>query len=141
MTATADIPVQVHSTGTRLRLRALVAMGHSQARLSRALGRSEWLTSRIINGGQLTVPPDLRADAEALYDAWWNKRPPETTPAERKAAAAARARARRCEWVQPMALDDDELDLPGYQPQGEWRPATGTGVAHDPYPLGVRRPA
>ena len=141
MTATAEISAPVDATGTRLRLRALVAMSHSQARIARALGQPDWIISRVINGVIREVSPQLRADAAALYDAWWDKRPPENTFTERIAAAAARARAQRCRWPQPMALDDDDLDTPGYRPRGGWRPAIGTGVADDPYPLGVRRPA
>jgi hypothetical protein len=32
------------------------------------------------------------------------------------------------------ALDDDQLDVPGYRPQYGWKPATGTGVAPDILP-------
>ena len=150
MTATAEIAIleeshrasrksgNVDAIGTRLRLRALCAMGHSQARISRALGQPDWIISRVINGVIREVSPQLRADALTLYDLWWNLRPPERTPAERKAAAGARTRARRGRWVQAMALDDDHLDTPGYRPRGGWLPATGTGVATDPYPLGRR---
>ena len=88
---------------------------------------------------QVTASPlALRADVIALYAAWWDKRPPETTPAERVAAALARNRARRGGWCPGMGLDDDGLEDPGYQPQCTWRPATGTGVAGDD-PLGKGR--
>jgi hypothetical protein len=33
-----------------------------------------------------------------------------------------------------MGLDDDLLDVPGYEPHCAWRPAIGTGTAAD-YPL------
>ena len=110
----------------------------TQARIARALGQSEWIISRIINGNQNTVSPQLRADALALYDIWWDRRPPETTPAERAAATAARARAQRGRWSQPLGLDDEYLDTPGYRPRSTYRPAEGVGVADDPYPLGRR---
>ncbi len=138
MTATAEIAAPVHAIGTRLRLRALVAMGHSQARIARALGQPDWLISRVINGVIREVSPELRADALALYDIWWDRRPPETTAAERTAAAAARARARRGRWSQPLGLDDEHLDTPGYRPRSTYRPAEGVGVADNPYPLGHR---
>jgi hypothetical protein len=32
------------------------------------------------------------------------------------------------------ALDDDWLDIPGYQPEYGWKPATGTGTAPDIHP-------
>ncbi len=141
MTATAEVSAPFDAIGTRLRLRALVAMGHSQARIARALGQSDWLISRIITGAQRAVPLQLRTDALALYDAWWDRRPPERTAAERKAAAAARARAKRGKWSQPLGLDDEHVDSPGYRPRCTYRPAEGVGVADDPYPLGHRRPA
>ncbi len=135
MTATVETPPLVDAIGTRLRLRALVAMGHSQARIARALGQPDWIISRVINGVIREVSPDLRADAVVLYDAWWCLRPPETTRPERVAAVAARARARRCGWCTAAGLDDDELDVPGYRPRSTYRPAEGVGVADDD-PLG-----
>jgi hypothetical protein len=125
------------AAGTRLRLRALAAMGHSDARIARALGQPGLLITRIVGGTTHTVPPELRADVLALYDAWWDKRPPERTAAERRAAAAARTRAQRGRWCPGLALDNAELDVPGYRPRATWRPATGTGLAGD-YPLGPR---
>ena len=153
MTATAEIAIleeshragkksgDVDAIGTRLRLRALCAMGHSQARISRALGQPDWIISRVINGVIREVSPDLRADVTALYDIWWCLRPPERTRPERVAAQAARARAKRGRWSQPLGLDDEHLDTPGYRPRSTYRPAEGTGVATDPYPLGRRRSA
>ena len=114
-------------------------MGHSDARIARALGEPAWVVTKIMNRTARTVTPGLRADVMALYDAWWDKRPPERTPAERAAAAAARSRARRGSWCPGMGLDDDELDDPGYTPRCTWRPATGTGTAGDD-PLGRLSP-
>jgi len=129
---------RIDAIGTRLRLRALGAMGHSDARIARALGEPAWLITRIINRQARTVPLTLRNDVAALYDAWWDKRPPERTPAEQAAAAAARIRAQRGRWCTGGGLDDDELDVPGYVSRCMWRPATGTGVAADD-PLGRAR--
>ena len=126
---------EVDAIGTRLRLRALAAMGHSDGRIARALGRPAWLITRIINRQALTVSPELKADVCRLFDAWWDKRPPERTRAETRAAAAARARARRGRWCPGMGLDEEDVDTPGYRPRSTWRPATGTGIAHDD-PLG-----
>jgi hypothetical protein len=146
MTAAAEWPrivgegdagaVRVPAGGTRLRLRALAAMGHSDARIARALGESPRVVTTVMSARARTVSRELRADVAALYEAWWDKRPPGRTPAERAASAAARSRARRSRWCPGMGLDDDELDVPGYRPQAAWRPATGTGVAADD-PLGT----
>jgi len=149
MTATAEIPAleetcrtggdmdRVNAIGTRLRLRALGAMGHSDSRIARALGTSPCVITAIITRETRTVTPELRELALQLYDAWWDKTPPEQTLAERAAATAARTRARRGRWCPGMGLDDDEVDVPGYAPRCTWRPAIGTGVADDD-PLGRR---
>ena len=79
--------------GTRLRLRALHVMGHGSARIARALGASEDTIQRLVRGDARTVSPQLRDAVADLYDAWWDKRAPERTRAERAAAAAARRRA------------------------------------------------
>ena len=136
MAATAGMTLaqpagRVNAIGTRLRLRALGAMGHCDTRLARALGTSPCVITAIITRATRTVTPGLRADVLALYDAWWDKTPPERTPAERAAATAARNRARRGRWCPGMGLDDDDLEDPGYRPQCTWRPATGTGTAAD----------
>jgi hypothetical protein len=117
--------------GTRLRLRALHVMGHSSARIARALGIREMTIRRIVRGDASSVSPQLRDAVTDLYDAWWDKRAPERTRAERAAAAAARRRAIAGNWCAAAALDDDQLDTPGYRPSYGWKPATGTGIASD----------
>jgi hypothetical protein len=132
-------PGPVSVSGARLRIRALLAMGHSTGRIARALGgsTSARCVQRIARGDTTEIPPGLRARIGRLYDAWWDLVPPERTAAERHAAAAARRWARWRRWCTGMGLDDDELDQPGYQPYSSWQAATGTGVASD-NPLGVR---
>ena len=125
--------------GTRLRLRALHVMGHGSARLARALGVRETAISELVRGDARTVSPKLRDKVITLYDAWWDKRAPERTRAERGAATTARNRALAGNWCAPAALDDDQLDTPGFRPQYGWKPATGTGVAPDIRPLTRRR--
>jgi hypothetical protein len=122
---------RVDAGGSRLRLRALHVMGHGSARISRALGVREETIQRLARGDTTLVSPALRDTITDLYDAWWDKRAPERTRAERAAATTARRRACTANWCAPMALDDDKLDTPGYRPRSHWRPATGTGVAPD----------
>src|SRR6185312_10140971 len=69
--------------GTRLRLRALHVMGHGSARIARALGTSEDTIQRLVRGDAHTVSLQLRDAVADLYDAWWDKRAPERTRAER----------------------------------------------------------
>jgi len=117
--------------GTRLRLRALHVMGHGSARISRALGVREETIQRLVRGDARTISPPLRDAIADLYDAWWDKRAPERTRAERAAAARARRRAIAGNWCAGAALHDDQLDVPGYRPRTGYRPATGTGIAPD----------
>ncbi len=117
--------------GTRLRLRALHVMGHGSARLARALGVREDTIQRLVRGDARTISPPLRDAIADLYDAWWDKRAPERTRAERAAAARARRRAIAGNWCPGAALNDDQLDTPGYRPRTGYRPATGTGIAAD----------
>ncbi len=124
--------------GTRLRLRALHVMGHGSARISRALGVREETIQRLVRGDARTISPPLRDAIADLYDTWWDKRAPERTRAERAAAARARRRATAGNWCAGAALNDDQLDIPGYRPRTGYRPATGTGTAPD-IRLPVRR--
>ena len=75
MTATVETPQLIDAIGTRLRLRALCAMGHSQTRIARALGEPIWVINRIMGGVTRVVSPQLRADAGALVRLWWAPRP------------------------------------------------------------------
>jgi hypothetical protein len=129
MTRARPGPRRVDAGGTMLRLRALHVMGHGSARIARAIGASEPAIQRITRGHAKTVSHALRAAVAQIYDRWWDKQAPELTKAERAAAKAARRRARRGNWCPGAALDDDQLDRPGYQPAQGWRPACGTGVA------------
>ena len=83
MSVAADNPAilgesadRVNVIGTRLRLRALTAMGHSDARIARALGEPAWVVTKIMSRATRTVSPELRELAVQLYDAWWDMTPP-----------------------------------------------------------------
>jgi hypothetical protein len=122
---------RVDAGGTRLRLRALHLMGHGSARIARAIGAREMTIRALTRGDITTISPHLRDVIADLYDIWWDKRAPERTRAERAAATAARRRASTGNWCAAAALDDAQLDIPGYRPRSRWRPATGTGTGTD----------
>jgi len=126
--------------GIMWRLRALVAMGHTCSRMAAATGIPPATVRRVVRGEALSISPELRQTATALFDVWWDKTPPQRTRQEKLAAANARKRAARNNWPPPAGLDEDELDQPGYQPQSGWRYARGAGVADD-HPLTERRAA
>jgi hypothetical protein len=122
---------RVDAGGTRLRLRALHVMGHGSARIARALGVREMTIRSLVRGDTTAIGVSLRDAVTGLYDAWWDKRAPERTGAERGAATAARRRAIAGNWCAGAGLDDDDLDTPGYKPASNWKPAAGTGTAPD----------
>jgi hypothetical protein len=126
--------------GIMWRLRALVAMGHTCSRMAAATGIPSATVRRIVRGQTLTVSPELRRAVTGLFDAWWDKTPPQRTRQEKLAARTALKRAARNNWPPPAGLDEDELDQPGYQPQYGWRRARGTGIADD-HPVGARKAA
>jgi hypothetical protein len=141
-TATTRLPTvrvlprsRVDAGGSRLRLRALHVMGHGSARIARTLGVRESAIQQLVRGDAATVSPRLRDAITNLYEAWWDKRAPERTPAQRGAATVARRRAIAGNWCAGAGLDDDLLDTPGYRPSQGWKPATGTGVASDTRPI------
>lgn len=117
--------VRRDATGTRRRLQALIALGYPAASLARRLEIDPRRVKCIIRGTTATVTSGLHATVRHLYDQLWDVRPPERTPAERKAAAAARALAASKGWPTPAGLDDDRIDDPAYRPRTQWRPATG----------------
>src|ERR1022692_3669910 len=126
---------RIDAGGTRLRLRALHVMGHSSARIARAAGATDRTIRTLVRGDARTISPRLRDAITTVYDAWWDKRAPVRTSAQRAAATAARRRAIAGNWCAGAGLDDDLLDTPGYRPACGWRPAQGTGVGADIRPV------
>ena len=62
--------------------------------------------------------------------------PPNAPASNAAPPPLARRRAIAGNWCAAAALDDDQLDVPGYRPRQGWKPATGTGTAPD-----IRPPA
>ena len=145
----ADIgPPRSPANGPMWRLRSLIAMGHATGHLTTALAAPAHIIEPLIRGDRATIATELRDDIGRLFDAWWDKQPPQHTPAEKAAASKARHRAARHGWPCPAALDEDELDQPGYRPSARWRHALGSGIAaadplgnnHHPHPPCRRSP-
>jgi hypothetical protein len=142
-------PPRAAANGPMWRLRSLIAMGHPTGRITAALAAPAHVIEPLIRGDRATITTTLAGDIGRLFEAWWDKQPPQRTPAEKAAASKARHRAARHGWPCPAALDDDDLDQPGYQPSAQWRHACGTGIAaadplgknHHPHPPHRRSPA
>lgn len=131
---------RMNANGTAWRMRSLIAMGHDATRIARALGVSPGLVQRLIRGERQTVTVSFHVQASRLWDAWWDKTPPERTAVERRAASRARHQAEHHNWPAAAGLDEELLDTPGYRPRCHYRPATGTGIAADFSPRQSWRP-
>jgi len=140
MTAPADVTsadligtalLRLDAGGAMWRLRSLVAMGHDASRIGHALQVHPKAIQKLLRGETAEVEPGLRDLVCQLWNAWWDKRPPERTRTERRLASTARRRAEQHGWCPPLGLDEDELDEPGYRPYSRYREASGTGVAAD----------
>ena len=132
---TGTTVLRLDAGGTMWRLRSLVAMGHDAGRIARALQIHPTTIQKLLRGETAEVEPELRDLGCQLWNAWWDKRPPERTRTERRQASAARRRAEQHGWCPPLGLDEDELDEPGYRPYSRYRKASGTGVAAGFHPL------
>jgi DNA-binding CsgD family transcriptional regulator len=112
-----------NACGSRRRLQALVALGHSPAELARQLAISQPRLHRLLHGETQRVSTDIRRSVNGLYGRLWNQQPSERTRRQRTAAEAARHHAKSARWPPPMALDDDKIDDPAYRPKAAWRQA------------------
>ena len=113
-------------------------MGHTTQRIAAALGTTRSMIGPLVTGQRVTVAVPLREDITRLFDAWWDKHPPQPAPADKTAAIRALQRAAVHNWPCPAALTEDQLDTPGYQPADRWRHSKGTGPAAED-PLGKQR--
>ncbi len=131
-------PQRAPANGSMWRLRSLVAMGHTTQRIAAALGTTSGMINPLVTGQRVTVQAPLRDDITRLFDAWWDKHPPQQAPADKTASIHALQRAAVHNWPCPAALNEDQLDTPGYQPTDRWRYSKGTGPAAED-PLGKQR--
>jgi hypothetical protein len=129
---------RLDSGGTTWRLRSLIAMGHDSSRIARAMNVRPERIRKLVRGDTATVSPEFCDLVCQLWNAWWDKRPPEATLGERRTASTARRRAERNSWPAAAGLDEDQLDDPGYRPFCCYRPAEGTGIACDFRPSAER---
>ncbi len=99
----------VDGAGTRRRLQALVAVGWTRSKLAEHIGIHHTNLCGIVTAD--SVRADTARKVAAAYDALWDRQPPMGTPADRRAAAAARREAAEKGWLPPAAWDDDLIDL------------------------------
>jgi len=103
-------------TGTQRRLRALVALGWSQAKLADQI---EWTPAnfgQLIHGTYGHVIVETARRVRRLYDELNEQRPPEQTHRDKIAASRARRYAASNGWTPPVSWDDDTIDDPSAHP-------------------------
>ena len=109
----------VDATGSIRRLRALNAIGWSDAEVMRKAGRRPAEAWMMTQSGRCYA--STRAAIAAAYDDLWDKTPPRSSGATR-----AIRRAQLNGWPPPLAWDDDHgphgIDNPDAQP---WAPTAG----------------
>jgi hypothetical protein len=102
------------ATGTHRRLRALVTIGWSQAKLAARLSMEPGNFGKTIRS--LRVQAVTARAVRALYDELWTVAPPEDDHRERISVSRAKNYARAHGWLPPMAWDDDQIDDPDAEP-------------------------
>jgi hypothetical protein len=111
---------QATLAGGQRRVRALMARAWPLEEIARQAGIDTASLERLL-AQRKAAPDQVRRIAE-VYERLWDQLLPLGTAAQRKAADAALARARRSRWAPPMAWDDDVLDDPAGRPAPGWRP-------------------
>jgi plasmid maintenance system antidote protein VapI len=115
-----------NACGSRRRLQALVALGHSPTHLARQVGVPQKRMHKLLHGHTRIVSAAMHMNICGLYGRLWDQIPPEDSPRAQVAANEARHLAQEANWPPPMALDDDRIDDPTYHPRTAWRQAFGS---------------
>lgn len=116
---------KIAATGSRRRLRALLAIGWPRRELYERLGMNPEMLAlnKLIAGSQPKVTVARARQIGRLYDELSGKPGPDDRERER---------ARRRGWFPPLAWDDDTIDDPNAQPSGErWHKPHGRRVPAD----------
>lgn len=106
-------PLTIDGTGTRRRIRALMALGWSTTLLDAELGRKRTYTAAVVSA----EGPVRRSTADeyaALYDRLCMTMPPTATRYDKQRASRVRNLAGRNGWLSPLAWDD--IDDPSERP-------------------------
>ncbi|MCX4232091.1 hypothetical protein [Streptomyces ortus] len=110
----------VNATGTRRRIQALIAIGHTVEGVAAESGVDHSVIHDVL-GGAANVRGMTCDRIAAAYD-WLSGHPP--TDIRPSAATTSRNRAARQGWAPPIAWDDDRIDDPTAHP--DWTGCCGT---------------
>lgn len=120
----------VDGTGTRRRLQALIADGHTLTALDVALGWSRGSLSKILNRPGPVTAGTAHSVAELFARL-------QLTPG---ADERSRRRGALNGWALPMQWDEDEIDDPHATPRRVRRPGPAARAAAAPQPRAVQLP-
>jgi transcriptional regulator with XRE-family HTH domain len=112
-----DDEALIDATGTVRRVRALVAMGHSQKTLADEVGCAFTYISSLTHGRRPMVTVALARSVQRAYDKLWMSV---------GSSVRARLKAERLGWHGPLAWDDDTIDDPKALPQTDAVPPAVT---------------
>lgn len=107
---------KIDGTGTRRRLRALVATGWTQPRLAEFMGMATENLNKVVNGNHPKVEASTARTARDLYNRLWNVPPMPRNNLEAAWSRRVKALAAQRGWVPPLAWDDEEIDNPAARP-------------------------
>jgi len=113
----------VNATGTRRRIQALMAIGHTIVGIAAESGVDPSVIHDILGG--CTNVRGITADRIAAAYDWMSERPP--TEGRKSAATVSRNRAAREGWQPPAAWDDDTIDDPKATPDATGCCGTDSG--------------
>jgi hypothetical protein len=108
--------ILVDPTGTRRRLRALVAIGWTFRQIDRELGRRVNTSQQWTLSARKYTHARTAAAVAEVYERLSMRMPPANTREERANATRARALAKKQGWPPPLAWDN--IDDPDEQPRG-----------------------
>ena len=127
----------IDGTGTRRRLRALMALGWALSDIDAEIGQRRGYCHKLANTERTVLASTARRIAE-VYDRLSMRLPDESTLPKRQTASRNRNLARRKGWPPPLALDDDRIDDPDEKPRDWHYTATDRATAlRDMAELGV----
>lgn len=105
----------VDGTGTRRRLRALMAMGWPQIEMAQRSGLERNTVSEQVRAVTLTTFASTARTVRDLYDELWDVNPTARGVEERWVKESQARAARKC-WAPPAAWDDAYIDSPAAVP-------------------------
>lgn len=121
-------PRRVPAIGPRRRIRALVALGHTFAEVSRSVGVHRENLRRFAYSDASQMTSRLAGQILAAYDELSMRLPDDTTSHARRRVREARALGKQQRWAVPLAWEGVDMDDPKAKPYSTYE---HRGPGHD----------